>query len=46
MAKEKMHLTGKNELTISEKRYIIKLAKGAYPEFKWKKGGLKNGRKQ
>ena len=36
MSREKMFLTGK-PLTISEKRYIINLTKGNYPEFKWKK---------
>ena len=42
-AKEKMFLTGK-PLTIAEKRYIVKLAKDNYPEFKWKKGGYVNGK--
>ena len=43
MAKEKMHITGRNTLTVEEKRYIIKLAKEAYPEYNWKKGGYKGG---
>lgn len=37
MAKEKMHIVNRTSLTISEKRYIIKLAKQAYPEFSWRK---------
>lgn len=45
MAKEKMHIMGRNYLTISEKRYIIGLAKKAYPEYQWKKGGYISGRK-
>lgn len=43
-AKEKMFLTGK-PLTVSERRYIISLAKNNYPEFKWKKGGYGYGKK-
>lgn len=42
-AKEKMHIEGRNQLTMAEKRYIVKLAKDNYPEFNWKKGGYKNG---
>lgn len=45
MAHEKMHITGRNYLTISEKRYIVGLARKAYPEFKWRKGGYVNGEK-
>lgn len=37
-AREKMFLTGR-PLTWEERRYIVRLAKSAYPEFKWKKGG-------
>lgn len=37
-AREKMFSTGR-KLTISELRYIVSLAKQAYPEFNWKKGG-------
>lgn len=43
-AKEKMHIEGRNHLTFAEKRYVVGLARDAYPEFNWKKGGLKNGR--
>lgn len=43
-AKEKMHIEGRNYLTFAEKRYVIKLVKDNYPEFKWKKGGYKNGK--
>lgn len=42
-AKEKMFITGR-PLTVAEKRYIVKLAKDNYPEFKWKKGGYINGK--
>lgn len=45
MAAEKMFLTGK-PLTIAEKRYIIKLAKTAYPEYNWKKGGYGYGKRK
>lgn len=45
MAKEKMHIVGRNYLTISEKRYIVDLAHRAYPEFNWKRGGNINGRR-
>lgn len=45
MAAEKMFLTGK-PLTIAEKRYIIKLAKTAYPEYNWKKGGHGYGKRK
>ena len=37
-AREKMFLTGR-KLNVSELRYIVSLAKQAYPEFNWKKGG-------
>lgn len=43
-AKEKMFITGR-PLTVAEKRYIVKLAKDNYPEFKWKKGGYINGKR-
>ena len=43
-AHEKMHITGRNKLTFAEKRYIVRLAKQAYPEYNWKKGGYKNGK--
>lgn len=43
-AREKMFLTGRS-LTIQEKRYIVKLAKQAYPEFNWKKGGYGYGKR-
>lgn len=39
-AKEKMHIEGRNKLTFSELRYIVKLAKDNYPELEWKKGGI------
>ena len=42
-AKEKMFLTGRS-LTVAERRYIVKLAKSAYPEFCWKKGGYGYGK--
>lgn len=42
-AREKMFLTGR-KLTVSERRYIINLAKQAYPEFRWKKGGYGYGK--
>ena len=45
MAKEKMHITGRSTLTAEEKRYIIKLAKKAYPEYNWKRGGYKGGQR-
>lgn len=45
MAHEKMHKEGRNYLTPNEKRYILELARDAYPEYKWKKGGYKNGKK-
>lgn len=41
-AKEKIFLTGR-PLTVSEKRYIVKLARDSYPEFKWKRGGSNYG---
>lgn len=44
MAKEKMHKENRTYLTISEKRYIIKLAKDNYPDKNWKKGGTRYGR--
>lgn len=42
-AKEKMFLTGR-PLTVAERRYIVRLAKDNYPEFKWKKGGYGYGK--
>lgn len=45
MAAEKMFLTGK-PLTIAEKRYIIKLAKTAYSEYNWKRGGYGYGKRK
>lgn len=42
-AKEKMHIEKRNELTIAEKRYIVKLARDNYKNLNWKKGGYKNG---
>lgn len=44
-AKEKMHIENREHLTISEKRYIIKLVKDAYSTLNWKKGGYKNGKR-
>ena len=38
MAKEKMHIVNRMKLT-EELRYIVKLARTAYPEYEWKKGG-------
>lgn len=46
MAHEKMHITGRNYLTVSEKRYIVSLARQAYPEYQWRKGGYVNGKKR
>lgn len=43
-AKEKMHIEGRSKLTISELRYVVKLARDNYPEFEWKKGGMLNGK--
>lgn len=43
-AQEKKHITGRNELTFSEKRYIVELAKKNYPEYEWKKGGYSGGK--
>lgn len=34
------------DLTISEKRTIIKAVKDVYPEFNWRKGGIINGRRK
>lgn len=45
MAAEKIFLTGK-PLTITEKRYIVKLAKTAYSEYNWKKGGYGYGKRK
>ncbi len=42
---EKMHYEGRNELTVAEKKLIIKRVKAAYPELQWKKGGYFNGKK-
>lgn len=39
MAHEKMHKERRNNLTADEKRYIVRLAKTAYPEYEWKRGG-------
>lgn len=44
--KEKMFLTGKDKLTVAEKRDIINKVKNAYPELNWRKGGIVNGRKK
>lgn len=44
MAKEKMHKENRNYLTAKEIKSIVKLAVEAYPEYKWKKGGYKNGK--
>lgn len=46
MANEKLHIVGRNSLTIAEKRYIIGLAKKFYPEHKWRKGGYVDGRRK
>lgn len=43
-AQEKKHIIGRNELTFSEKRYIVELAKKNYPEYEWKKGGYSGGK--
>lgn len=42
-AREKMFLAGR-KLTVAELRYIVNLAKQAYPEFNWKKGGYGYGK--
>ena len=44
MAKEKMHKENRKYLTISEKRYIVRLARKYYGEYNWKKGGIKYGK--
>ncbi|MEG1085211.1 MAG: hypothetical protein RSD88_02695 [Anaerovoracaceae bacterium] len=44
-AKEKMHIENRSNLTFAEKRYVVKLAQDNYPEYNWKKGGYKGGRK-
>ncbi len=46
MAHEKMHITGRNYLTVSEKRYIVNLVRQAYPEYQWRKGGYVNEKKR
>lgn len=43
-AKEKMHIEGRNKLTFSELRYIVKLARDNYTHLNWKKGGYKYGK--
>lgn len=45
MANEKKHITGRNNLTTDELRYIVNLARNAYPEYQWKRGGY-NGNKR
>lgn len=44
--KEKMFLTGKDKLTVAEKRDIINKVKKAYPELNWRRGGIVNGRRK
>ena len=44
MAREKMHKENRTYLTISEKRYIVGLAKKYYGEYNWKKGGKRYGK--
>lgn len=46
IAQELKHAKNRSNLTISEKRTIIKAVKLAYPEYKWKKGGILYGRKK
>ncbi len=45
MAKEKLHIVNRDYLTISEKRYIVGLARKHYGEYNWKKGGTLYGRR-
>ena len=42
---EKLHLTGKEKLTVDEWEYVKKLAIDNYPEFKWEDGGYGNYKK-
>lgn len=46
IAQELKHARNRNYLTISEKRTIVRAVKDAYPEYKWKKGGMLYGRKK
>ena len=43
-AKEKMHIEGRNKLTVAELRYVVQLAKDHYGGLSWKKGGYRNGK--
>lgn len=45
IAQEIKHRRGRNDLTESERRVIIKAVKEAYPEFNWRKGGIIRGRR-
>lgn len=45
MAKEKMHIVNRTTLTMTELRYIVKLAKDNYQEYNWRKGGYRNGKR-
>ncbi|MBQ7004286.1 MAG: hypothetical protein IJN57_10055 [Oscillospiraceae bacterium] len=45
VAQEIMHRRGRNYLTESERRAIIKAVKDAYPEYNWRKGGIIRGRR-
>lgn len=45
MANEKKHIVGRNQLTNDELRYIVNLARNAYPEYQWKKGGYNGNRR-
>lgn len=45
MCHEKMHKENRTWLTFPEKRKIVRLAKQAYSELNWKKGGVINGKR-
>ena len=45
IAQEIKHRRGRNDLTESERRVIIKAVKEAYPEFNWRRGGIIRGRR-
>lgn len=45
MANEKKHIAGRNQLTTDELKYIVNLARNAYPEYQWKKGGYNGNRR-
>lgn len=46
VAAELLHRRNRDYLTMSEKRMLINAVKEVYPEYKWRKGGIINGRRQ